>query len=164
MEGAQIARERTHVLGRRVVAHLLDFAIVFGVAVAVFWLVGDKEPVPVGSGAWLELHSGETSRSLEGGAAALFMAGFLAWLFLIYGLMQGRTGRTPGKAITGIRVVDASDGPPGIGRSLARTALWIADGFPYFIPWLTGFVLAVVSSDRRRVGDRAAETWVVRAG
>jgi uncharacterized RDD family membrane protein YckC len=65
--------------------------------------------------------------------------------------------------MTGIRVVkDDGTLPPGIGRSFGRQFMWIADGFPYVIPYLTGFITAMVSDKHQRLGDRVANTLVVR--
>jgi hypothetical protein len=54
--------------------------------------------------------------------------------------------------------------PPGIGRGVLRWVLLIVDDFPYFIPMLTGFIVAMTNDRRQRVGDLAAGTFVVRAG
>ena len=61
-------------------------------------------------------------------------------------------------------VCRADGAPPGLGRAALRSAVGlVADGFPYFLPGLTGLVLALSSKDNQRVGDRAAGTRVVRA-
>jgi len=36
------------------------------------------------------------------------------------------------------------------------------DAFPYFIPYLTGFIVALSSKDNKRIGDMVASTLVVR--
>ena len=81
-------------------------------------------------------------------------------LFLV--VLQGITGWTPGKLITGIRVRKEEGGPPGIGKAAIRWVLWIADGFPYVLPGLTGFIVALSTPGHRRVGDMAASTFVVK--
>ena len=43
-----------------------------------------------------------------------------------------------------------------------RWLLWIVDGFPYVIPGLTGFIVALTTAGHRRVGDMAAKTFVVK--
>ncbi|MDD9371875.1 MAG: RDD family protein, partial [Acidimicrobiales bacterium] len=59
----------------------------------------------------------------EGSDAAI---GFVAVLaaFLLYSFVQGATGRTPGKAVFGVKVVDEQGGTPGFGKSILRTVLW----------------------------------------
>ena len=43
-----------------------------------------------------------------------------------------------------------------------RWLLWIADGFPYFLP-LVGFIVGLTTVGHRRVGDMVAKTFVVRS-
>jgi hypothetical protein len=61
----------------------------------------------------------------------------------------------------GIRVVNAKGEPPGILRAILRWILYIVDGFPYIIPYLTGFIVALNSQRNQRVGDMAASTFVI---
>jgi hypothetical protein len=82
--------------------------------------------------------------------------------FLLLVVLQGFTGWTPGKLITGIRVVAEDGSKPGVLKALVRWLLWIVDGFPYFIPGLTGFIVALSTPGHRRVGDLAAKTFVVK--
>jgi hypothetical protein len=46
-------------------------------------------------------------------------------------------------------------------RAFLRYILWIVDGFPYIIPYLTGFITALNSQRNQRVGDMAAGTFVI---
>jgi uncharacterized RDD family membrane protein YckC len=97
---------------------------------------------------------------VEGSDAAI---GFVvAWIIapLAYAAVQGATGRSPGKALFGVRVVDEFGSPPGFGKSLVRTLLWVVDGIPCIIP-LVGFITGLTSNGHRRVGDMAAKTFVV---
>ena len=94
---------------------------------------------PGGNGAWL---------ALWGGSIA------------IYVLLQAFTGWTPGKLITGIRVVREDGRSPGFVKALLRWLLWLVDGFPYFIPGLVGFIVGLTTPGHRRVGDMAAKTFV----
>jgi uncharacterized RDD family membrane protein YckC len=78
----------------------------------------------------------------------------------LYAALQGATGRTPGKAVFGLKVVNAQGDHPGFGRGLVRTLLWIVDGQPCGIP-LVGFITGLTTKGHRRVGDMAAKTFVV---
>ena len=78
----------------------------------------------------------------------------------LYAALQGATGRTPGKAVFGLKVVNEQGGNPGFGRGLVRTLLWIVDGQPCGIP-LVGFITGLTTKGHRRVGDMAAKTFVV---
>lgn len=82
--------------------------------------------------------------------------------FALYVLVQGFTGWTVGKLLTGLRVVREDGRPPGFVKALLRWLLWIVDGFPYFLP-LVGFIVGLTTVGHRRVGDMAAKTFVVRA-
>ena len=82
--------------------------------------------------------------------------------FLILVVLQGLTGWTPGKLITGLRTIKEDGGKPGIGKAALRWLLWIVDGFPYVIPGLTGFIVALTTPGHRRVGDMVARTFVVK--
>ena len=64
--------------------------------------------------------------------------------------------------ITGLRVVREDGSKPGFVKALVRWVLWIVDGFPYVIPGLTGFIVALSTPGHRRVGDMAANTFVVK--
>jgi uncharacterized RDD family membrane protein YckC len=63
--------------------------------------------------------------------------------------------------LTGIRVVDEATGyRPSVGSAIIRSLLRIIDGL---FAYLVGFVIVVNSQRRRRLGDMAAKTLVVRA-
>jgi uncharacterized RDD family membrane protein YckC len=138
-------------LGARLVAFLID-------------------AIPIGAAFLLDAHYFGTltnhahhfQASVSGVPGALLAVGVVSY----FTLCEGRAGATIGKAILGIRVVALSDptAPPGVGRALVRTLLRIADAFPYLIPYVVGFVAALISGrDRRqRLGDLAAGTVVVR--
>jgi uncharacterized RDD family membrane protein YckC len=131
-----------NVTGRRVVATILD-SIVFGILIGVF---GTRTPT-----------SGFSVTRLATGGNLLL----LVIAVLYYVLMEGLLGRTVGKMITGVRVIDEATGnPPGIGKAIVRTLLRIIDGL---FAYLVGFIIVQASDRRRRLGDMAARTLVVRA-
>jgi uncharacterized RDD family membrane protein YckC len=94
-----------------------------------------------------------------GGSTLLLWGGS----FGLYVLLQGLTGWTIGKLVTGIRVVRDTGRPPGLGKALLRWLAWIVDGFPYFLPGLVGFIVGLTTVGHRRVGDMWAKTLVVKA-
>ena len=59
--------------------------------------------------------------------AAIVAAAAIAVMVLYYGLFEGRLGATPGKALFGLRVVDAANEPPGISQAMVRA---LAFGLP----------------------------------
>ncbi len=134
------------VTGRRIVATLIDgliFGLINSALVAAFGVEGAE--------SGFDLTRFDNTGTL--------------WLSVIvllyYTLFEGLTGRTIGKWITGIRVVDAhTGGRPGLLSGLVRTLLRLIDGF---LGYLVGFLVVVNSDRRRRLGDMAAKTLVVRA-
>jgi len=86
---------------------------------------------------------------------------FLAVMFLYFALLEGLAGATIGKRALGLRVERTGGGRPGLGRGLLRNLLRLVDGLPALS--ILGAALILTSKERTRVGDRAADTRVVRA-
>jgi uncharacterized RDD family membrane protein YckC len=152
----------TNVVGRRVGAFLLD-ALITGIpSWVLFFALADKYSGPPGGAVYAQVTTGSTTWAVTGGKAALFYLIVLGGGFAYWVVLPGLRGFTPGKAITGIRVI-REDGtmPAGIGPNFLRQLLWIVDDIPYFIPCLLGFITASSSSGHRRMGDRVARTYVV---
>lgn len=68
-------------------------------------------------------------------------------------------GKTIGKAAVGLRVVAQRGGPVGFRSAAVRGALLLVDAGLLLVPWCAALLL---SSRRRRLGDLAAGTVVVR--
>lgn len=135
-----------HVTGRRIVATFVD-GLLFGGVSALLAQVFGLERADSG----FDLTRLDNTGSI--------------WLFLFvlsyYTVLEGLTGRTLGKLVTGIRVIDAHTGePPGVLSAVVRTLLRLIDGV---LGYLLGLIVVVNSSRRRRLGDMAARTLVVRA-
>lgn len=87
--------------------------------------------------------------------------GWVVVALLYYMLTEGLLGRTVGKFVTGIRVIDAKTGrTPGMFTVLIRTLLRVIDGIGGY---LLGWIIVVLNDRRRRLGDMAADTLVIRA-
>ncbi|HWE84632.1 MAG TPA: RDD family protein [Terracidiphilus sp.] len=69
-------------------------------------------------------------------------------------------GRTPGKKIARIRVIQRSGRPIGLVESMARNFVRYVDGLPGF--YVVGVVSMFVTRQHQRLGDLAAGTLVVR--
>lgn len=153
-------------MGRRIAAWLLDALLAGGAVWVVFFLVADKVPsdAVTDSSSHANFTLNGDSWQLQGAAATLFLTLSLAAPLLYWGVLPGMTGWTPGKRLLGLRLVRADGSLPGAGRGVVRGLFWAVDGFPYFLPGLVGFVVAMSSSRRQRVGDQVARTFVVRAG
>jgi len=69
-------------------------------------------------------------------------------------------GRTPGRRLMGIRLVDRTGLAPAPGRAIARAALAVVS----FVPFLAGFWLALFDRRGQTLHDKLTQTFVVRPG
>ncbi len=100
----------------------------------------------------------ESGFELNGLPALLVISTTMAVGFLYYWLGEAWFGRTLGKALAGIRVVSKDGSRCGIRKSLIRNLLRVIDGIGVY---LVGFLVAILSHSRQRLGDHAAGTVVV---
>jgi uncharacterized RDD family membrane protein YckC len=90
------------------------------------------------------------------------------WLFAVFLLNWGYftlfeafcNGRTPGKRVAKIRVIQRSGRPIGFFESLARNLVRYVDQIPFF--YAVGVIVMFVTKQHQRLGDLAAGTLVVR--
>jgi uncharacterized RDD family membrane protein YckC len=68
-------------------------------------------------------------------------------------------GRTPGKRMAGVELVDRNGGAPGIGPLLTRNVFRLIDSLPLF--YAVGLVTTMVTRENLRIGDLAAGTLLV---
>ena len=137
----------TDVLGRRVVAALIDLAILTVVLVLLAATIGE-----------FDLAGVQASVTLDGVPALPYFG----LVFLYYLGFEVATGRTVGKLLVGLQVVGNDWARPSAGHVVVRTVLRAVDGLPVF--YLVGFVVMLATGERRqRLGDLAASTIVVRA-
>jgi uncharacterized RDD family membrane protein YckC len=177
-QAAATGADPTNVIGRRIGAIVIDFLLF----VILLLFLGptplnpmaeyydtDDPGVPVESCEELQdvtdvsgcVQIGERLFFTDGADAVVqFVVSVIA--VLAYSFAQGATGRTPGKAALGLKVVDEQGGTPGFGKSFLRTILWIVDALPCF--GLVGFITGLTTKGHRRVGDMAAKTFVVGKG
>ena len=154
----------TSVVGRRVAAFLID-SLVYALVTSLLWFAfADRLDADTTFGGGYVI--GETRYGFHedsgGKRAAWGILSLLAFL-VIYVLLPGLRGTSPGRALMKIRLVKRDGGHPGIGRALLRYIIWIADAFPYIIPYLTGLILTLTTKGNQRLGDMAAGTYTVRA-
>lgn len=91
---------------------------------------------------------------------------FGATLFVACGVkvfVEGRFGITPGKWLLGLRTVRTTLRPCGFARALVRNVLYYVD-LPLLLTPLPAAISLMFSDHRQRLGDRVADTIVVRAG
>jgi|SRR6266545_4480915 len=132
-------------LGDRLIAVILDSifvsALLLVIAAALF-------------SHWPHLIENTPATTLAAGT----VAGALLVTFIYYWLQEGAFGATMGKAIIGVRVTRQDGSVPGLGSSAIRNALRIVEGLPLYMP---GFFVAAFTRGRRRIGDFAAQTFVL---
>lgn len=95
--------------------------------------------------------------------AACLGCGALLWFvltFFVFSILEGTWGRTPGKWLAGIRVVNEDLRPCGVAWALARNLLRIADAFGNYA---VGMLVASLTRKWQRVGDLVAGTIVIEA-
>ncbi len=163
----------TAVFGRRLLAAIIDIAILFVPAVMLassqfeYLELADGRSGTEFCDQFLEQSSGacfnlnDTVYFSDASFGATQAVG-LGLQVLLLVLLQGLLGWTPGKLLTGIRTVREDGRPAGIGRAALRWVLLIVDGQPCGLP-LVGLITGLTTKGHRRVGDMAAKTFVVRA-
>ena len=126
-------------LGSRFLAATADFVLVLAVSGLVFQLLAG---LPTGT------------------AFALFVTikFILTWGYHLYFEVKGN-GRSPGKKLAGLRVVDDRGLPLTLQQSMVRNLFRAVDGIPIF--YAVGAVVALVDRHRRRLGDLVAQTVVI---
>jgi uncharacterized RDD family membrane protein YckC len=83
-----------------------------------------------------------------------------------YGLVKDGlpVGQSLGKRVVGLMVVHlASNRPCSIGQSAVRTLVLLFSNVVPVLGWLVEPILVIATPERRRLGDRAAGTQVIRA-
>lgn len=97
----------------------------------------------------------------RGIAIAIFItANFvLTWGWHIY-FETRHQGRTPGKRVLRLRVIDARGLPVSLYQSLVRNITRVLDFAPLF--YGIGAIASLASPTRRRLGDIVADTLVIR--
>jgi uncharacterized RDD family membrane protein YckC len=163
----------TAVLGRRYGAFLIDTAIsliVFGVLFFATATTHTRAEMLSEPGCHLSANDSsqvecnnravvtvnDTVYEAEGGRYLLLCVVFT---LLYFALMEGLTGATAGKHMTGLRVVTPEGTGIGLPRALVRWVLFAVDG-PLTL-FICGIVTSSVSAGHRRLGDMAASSYVI---
>ena len=139
-------------LGSRFVAAVIDGIIQGAMLLILFFAFGTA------AGAALESGVEEIGALLIALAALLVFLVFFGYPILFETL---NSGRTPGKAAIGIRVVLEGGGPVNFRAAAIRSLVMLVDMFPP-TTYAVGIVAILVSKRNQRVGDMAAGTLIVR--
>jgi Mce-associated membrane protein len=134
--------------GQRVVAAILDNAILAGVS----WLaLGPGFGVPTLTPGWA---GAAEDAARNGGLLVLVPIAALVVLLVL----QALTGWTPGKLVTGIRMVREEDHrPAGLWKTVARWALHLLDAI-----FLIGYLRPLWHARRQTFADSIVRTVVLR--
>jgi uncharacterized RDD family membrane protein YckC len=164
----------TKALWRRIFAYLVDSFVGSLIVLVIFFAFADVDtidardcPDDLPSGrACIDASSGDTDDVdivlFDVGAGFAAAGAGVLYLLLNAVVLQGTTGATVGKFLTGARVVkDDGSYPPGMGRAFVRMVLLIVDGISLILP--LGLWVAMFSRGHRRIGDMVANTYVVKA-
>jgi uncharacterized RDD family membrane protein YckC len=162
---------------RRVLAYLIDaFLVLWVLQFLLFLIIAEQSDLAgrgrsIFDGLFLSLSvtrqgmvfglNGNDFLLRDDRYAVYILACLGAW-FLYFGVLQGLTGRTLGKLMSGLRVVQGNGEPLGLGRGIVRALFLLVDGFPWGTGAL-GFIVVVANERRRRIGDMVANTDVVLA-
>lgn len=145
--------ERRCGVGIRGVAMALDSVVWFGLFFVATTTVGALT-------GELQMTGGQVSADLTGLPALLAFVGWLGLAIGYHTLLEWRSGRTIGKRLVAIRVVQADGSPLTFRAALYRNLLRLVDWLPMF--YVVGIVGVLTSDANQRLGDRLAETLVVR--
>lgn len=163
------------VIDRRIGAFLIDLIIIGSLSFVAFAAVADYDFTEFSSladsEARCELHNDNGTDGVcvpvETGALVVRFTRLLSpivfhlALWLLRGAVEGITGWSPGKLMTGIRVVNAGGSRIGSVKGVIRALLLPIDGFPWGAPMLVAMMVASNNSRQQRLGDIATESFVV---
>lgn len=133
-------------VGVRMAAAVIDIAFLFAWGY-LLGLLFDQQAVA---------EAGRISFRLSGGPALIWLATLFAYPILAEALI----GATLGKLLLGLRVVMEDGRAVGLGASAIRNLLRIVDFLPFF--YIAGLAFMASSDKRQRLGDRVAQTLVVK--
>ncbi|MCR2804152.1 RDD family protein [Paenibacillus soyae] len=88
---------------------------------------------------------------------------YILFYLLYYVLLEGLTGYTVGKLLFRIRAVRADGRAPGFVKGLIRATLRIVDTNPLLMGALPAGICVLATKKKQRLGDMAANTYVLNA-
>ena len=128
-------------LGNRFVALLVDLVLTISISVCLNGLLGIVLPSAVSGGLGLTIYF------------------VISWGYHLY-FETRRQGRSPGKTIMKLRVVDGRGLPITLQQSFVRNIVRVLDSAP--LMYALGGLSCMLDRHNRRLGDIAADTLVVK--
>jgi len=95
-----------------------------------------------------------------------YQATILIWFaaaILYLPVCEAFWGRTLGKLLSGLVIIDRDGRRPGIGKALLRMLLRLIEANPLLMGGIPAGIAVLASQHRQRLGDMAAQTYVVRS-
>ncbi|HZY59452.1 MAG TPA: RDD family protein [Candidatus Binataceae bacterium] len=158
----------------RIIAYGIDLLIMAVCVVLTFVTVFASLPVGNAIGKWFasllpktanHAHPGNPNGALPAQLGGIVFAIFVlaqfvieSGYFIFWEMLTG--GRSPGKALVGLRVVRRNGLPIELGNSMVRNVFRIVDLLP--ANYLVGLISMLLSPSGERLGDHAAGTIVIR--
>jgi uncharacterized RDD family membrane protein YckC len=159
-------RDPTAVLGRRIVAYVIDIAIPCILFFALFATLsktydsagpGTCDQIKRFTDATICSQSDDSAIAFTSGAAAVVFLLPLGVAFVDMVVFQSARGASVGKLVMGLRVVDDQGNVARFGPMLLRWLFLAVDGLCVVL----GLVVAAASTPHRRIGDHVASTYVI---
>ncbi len=130
-------------LGSRIVAYIIDTIVVFVLAILVLSIMASIQTI--------------TDDLYNLLAYLVYALVFFGYFILLEGPLG--KGKTVGKRVLKLRVIKKDQSMTGYGASFGRNILRLIDGFFFYI---IGMILISSSDLNQRLGDRAADTIVIK--
>lgn len=128
----------TSIVVRRWGATWIDFAVLASFLMLPDWLLGNE----------------------------LYQRTMIIWLSLLLlyiPMCEWLFGRTLGKLVVFIQVVDENGNKPSIAQVIVRTLLRIIEVNPLLLGGIPAGIAVLMSKHRQRLGDMAAKTYVLKS-
>jgi len=139
-------------VGSRSYAFLLDWHIRFVLAMA--WVLVVFLFLKLADGIELDLFTNNLWASVA------WIPAFIIY-FLYHPILEVTMhGRTPGKRMAGVRIVDLNGRTPGTGALIVRNIFRLVDSLPSL--YMAGLTTCLFSKNAVRIGDMAAGTLLVK--
>ncbi|MCX7357016.1 MAG: RDD family protein [Alphaproteobacteria bacterium] len=82
---------------------------------------------------------------------------------LYFPVLEGFWGRSLGKLVSGLKIVDKNGRVPGLGRAVVRTLFRLVEVNPFLVGGVPAGIVLLCSKRKQRLGDMVAGTYVLSA-
>lgn len=118
------------------------------------------------AGAWIDFVAAAAlilaiAFPLRSLSVAVLLGAALVAVLTYFIVTEGVWGRSAGKFVTGMIVVDKAGQPPGVGKAAIRTLFRLFEVNPFLLGGLPAGLAAWFTEEHQRLGDLIAGTYVV---